>query len=89
MPFRPVMGVRRCLRRQRGSITVDPVVRVSVIPAPAIGCQYRRGAGAVALLGCVRPVTDREGRLTPTARVRHALQLSELCKNCSKWLSRF
>lgn len=78
MLFRPVMGVRRCLKRQRGSITVDLVVRVSVIPAPAIGCQYQREAGAVVLLGCVRPVTAREGRPTPTARVSNVHTVSRL-----------
>lgn len=71
--LRPVMIVTRCLWRRRGSTTVDHVVRVSATPAPVTGCPCQRGAGAVALSGCVRPVTDREDRWKPTARVRKCL----------------
>lgn len=65
------MDARRCLRKLRGSITVDHVAKVSASPVPATGCQCQRGAGAAVLSGCVRPATAREGRLTVTARVRH------------------
>ena len=69
--LRPVMVVRRCSRRQRGSITADLVARVSAIPAPVVGCRCQRGAGVMAPSGCVRPATASVDQLTLTVRVRH------------------
>lgn len=84
LPIRPVTAVRRCSQRRKGNTTVDHAARVSAIPAPATGCLCQREAGAAVLSGCVRPATDREGQLTPTARVRHLQPISGCIRNDHK-----